>query len=222
MAAHARFLSSHPGELLVWRLGWEAGPPDWTAVGRTLLRYPGLVHRTQTDLDNEIGELAGKVIICREGGEAAWYRTLDCAGSWAATRSPHPAHLLSNLQRFIQQPGPPTTFSFLEAVATIDGLGVVDRCDLHCSVGLTLLTLTMILSSLNSLTRQADNLKDLACEVNRRLTTDLLTKNNKQFVGNIHAVMVDFSLHYKVIKAIIEFNYYKLIQKHERLKKDKT
>ena len=85
-------------------------------------------------------------------------------------------------------------------------------------LGVTLL----ILSSLNSLTREADNLKDLACEVNRRLTTDLLTKNNKQFVGNINAVMVDFSLHYKVIKAIIEFNYYKLIRKRERLKKDKT
>ena len=115
------------------------------------------------------------------------YRTLDCTGSWPVTREKDPSRLIENINDYAKQPA--FDFNYIEAVATIDADGIID--------------------SLNSFSTSADNLKDLACEVNMKLKERFLTEENRNLTTNFNSVMVDYSVYYQVISGILDFNSYK-------------
>ena len=153
-------------------------------------RYKDYFYTAADPLEQPVSVLGGKIILCKEGEDnLAVYRTLDCAGSWPHTREKDPAQLVQNIKEYAKQGAGGNYFNYIEAVATIDAEGVIN--------------------SLNTFSRSADNLKDLACEVNQRIKDSFLIEEMKNLTNNFHAVMVDYSVYHQVIDGILDFNEYK-------------
>ena len=84
---------------------------------------------------------------------------------------------------------PSEIFNYLEVVATIDTEGV--------------------LASLNIFSLEPDNLKDLACQVNKE-AEKIFREENSQYLDNFNAVMLDYPHYYDVINKILAFNKIKI------------
>ena len=63
--------------------------------------------------------------------------------------------------------------------------------------------------SLNTFSTHADNLKDLACEVNKKVKEYFLTEENRNLSVNVHSVMLNYPMYHQIISAILDFNEYK-------------
>jgi hypothetical protein len=189
LAANVRFLENNNGEFLVWTFLWEFGEADWSAVEVKMNQYKDEYFYTgENPLEQPLSTLAGKIIICREGEENLLaYRTLDCSGSWPVTRDKDPTILVENIIEYAKHPT--DDFNYIEAVATIDAEGVIE--------------------SLNTFSTSADNLKDLACAVNKKVKESFLTEENRNLSVNFQSVMLDYSVHHQVISAILDLNEYK-------------
>ena len=66
-----------------------------------------------------------------------------------------------------------------------------------------------MIDSLNTFSTSADNLKDLACEVNKKVKESFLTEENRNLSVNFHSVMLDYSVYQQVFSGILDFNEYK-------------
>ena len=81
---------------------------------------------------------------------------------------------------------PSLLFNYLEVVATIDADG--------------------ILGSLNIFSAEPDNLKDLACKVNKQTVEKLFNVENDKYVDNYNAIMMDYIVYHDLIKRILSLN----------------
>jgi len=189
LSAHVRFLQKNKREFLVWNLQWEYGTPSWDEVEDMLDRLKDEYFYTgENPLQQQLSALGGKILVCREGeNNLVKYRVLECMGSWPYTMEKDPKELIKNIMQYSKHP--PPSFSYIEAIATIDIEGLFD--------------------SMNVFSTNADNLKDLACEVNKELTESLLTEEYKNLSSNFHSVMVDYLTHHQVITGILDFNRHK-------------
>jgi len=189
LEANIKFLRDNKKEFLVWTFMWEFGEPSWSEVEDLFTNNNEYFYTEDDPLEQPLSSLAGKIILCREGEDnLARYRRLDCTGSWPETREKDPEQLVDNILEYAMQ-GAEGVLTYLEAVATIDAEGAID--------------------SLNTFSPNADNLKDLACEVNKRLKEVFLREENKNLTKNFHSIMVDYSVHHQVISGILHFNQYK-------------
>ena len=195
------FLNKNHGEFLVWTFTWEYGQKPWHVVEQILNRHKAYFYTDdENPLEQTLSTLAGKIVICKEGeNNLRVFRKLDCLGSWLSTKDKDPNMLVKRITQYAKSvsgiystPQPQPFFNYIEAIATIDVLGV--------------------LGSVNIFTTDADNLKDLACEVNKELKESFLTKENRNLSKNINAVMVDYSVYHQVIPGILDFNAYKSSQ----------
>ena len=189
LSAHVKFLKENKREFLVWNLQWEFGAAAWDEVEDMLDSVQEEYFYTgENPLHQSLSVLEGKIVICREGEvNLERYRVLECLGSWPYTMEKDPEELIENIKQYSKHP--PSSFSYIEAVATIDIEGLID--------------------SVNVFSDNADNLKDLACDVNKELTESLLTEENRNLSVNFHTVMVDFLVHHQVISGIMDFNRHK-------------
>ena len=94
---------------------------------------------------------------------------------------------MNNILDYMARPS--ETFNYLEVVATIDAEG--------------------ILASLNVFSSDPDNLKDLACQVNKE-SEKIFKEENSKYLDNFNAVMLDYPHYYDVIKKILAFNKIKI------------
>ena len=187
--ANLKFLRDNNKEFLVWTFMWEFGEPSWSEVEDIFDNNDEYFYTEEDPLEQPLSSLAGKIILCREGEDnLAEYRRLDCTGSWPVTRQKDPAQLVDNILEYAKE-GEEGVFTYIEAVATIDAEGAID--------------------SLNTFSTNADNLKDLACQVNKRLKEFFLIEENKNLTKNFHSIMVDYSVYHQVISGILHFNQYK-------------
>ena len=176
------FLKENDREFLVWNLTWEYGSPDWTLVEKLLNQF---IQHFYISSDNPMGEqlpvLAGKIIICNKGeSNLPKYRRLPCVGSWPITRQGDSTVLVKNIIEYSRSPQYPRNDTFNYVEAVATGEMV-----------------------------ETQDLKDMACKVNKKLKESFLIRDNIELSENIHAVMVDYSVYQDVIPAIMEFNNYK-------------
>ena len=94
---------------------------------------------------------------------------------------------MNNIQDYMTRPS--QMFNYLEVVATIDAEG--------------------ILASLNIFSPDPDNLKDLACQVNKE-SEKLFKEENSKYLDNFNAVMLDYPHYYDVFRKILSFNKIKI------------
>ena len=95
LSENINFLKDHPGEVLVWTFLWEFGPSYWPEVELVLEKFEEYFYTAGQDpLGLSLSQLAGKILICREGEEnLQQFRSLDCQGSWGQTNSKEPGTL---------------------------------------------------------------------------------------------------------------------------------
>lgn len=189
LSDHITFLQENKREILVWNFMWENGEAAWDEVEDMLDKFKSEYFYTGDDpLEQPLSVLAGRIILCREDEDnLGSYRVLNCTGSWPYTMDKDPTELVENIKEYSKHPA--DAFNYIEAVATIDIEGLFD--------------------SLNTFSSNPDNLKDLACQVNSQLLKYFLTEENRDMSNNFHSVMVDYSVYYQVVPAILEFNAYK-------------
>ena len=94
---------------------------------------------------------------------------------------------MTNILDYMTKPS--EKFNYLEVVATNDAEG--------------------ILASLNIFSSDPDNLKDLACQVNKE-AEKIFKEENSRYLNNFNAVMLDYPHYYDVIKKILAFNRIKI------------
>ena len=95
---------------------------------------------------------------------------------------------VDNILQYMMKPS--QTFNFLELVATIDSDGII--------------------ASLNVFSTEADNLKDLACAVNKEAVLKIFTEENEEYVDNFNAIMLDYAVYHDIIKKVLAFNKIKI------------